>query len=156
MNISIPKLTLRPLGHAPDSFQFTTYTVLLKWLFCSLEGCDIHHSLYDWLLDVCCSASGSNLQQGTLRVIYIMSDQKISIFSRRHTKINNIYIVCKNLAICEILKPLFSVGDKAIGFVFTQKMPHYVYRNPHYKAKTVWRPPQVYNGNAHSNKTVSS
>ena len=32
---------------------------------------------------------------------------------------------------------------------------HYRYRNPHYKAETVWRLFQVYNGNPYTNKRVS-
>ena len=31
-----------------------------------------------------------------------------------------------------------------------------MYRNPHYKPKTVWRPSQVYNGNPYTNKSASS
>ena len=31
-----------------------------------------------------------------------------------------------------------------------------MYRNPHYKPKTVWRPPQVDNGNPNTNKRVST
>ena len=33
------------------------------------------------------------------------------------------------------------------GPLFTKKTPSYVYRDPHDKPKTVWRPSQVYNGN---------
>ena len=42
------------------------------------------------------------------------------------------------------------------GPLFTKKTPSYGYRDPHYKPKTVWRPSQVYNGNPHTDKTVSS
>ena len=33
-----------------------------------------------------------------------------------------------------------------------KKTPSYVYRNPHYKPKTAWRPSHVYNGNHYTNK----
>ena len=39
------------------------------------------------------------------------------------------------------------------GHPFT---PSYVYRNPLYKPKTVWRPSQVYNDNLYIHKTASS
>ena len=35
-------------------------------------------------------------------------------------------------------------------------MPSNVYRDPHYKPETVWRPSQNYNGNPYANKTASS
>ena len=43
-----------------------------------------------------------------------------------------------------------------IRALFTEKTPSYGYRDPHYKAKTVWRPFQVYNGNPYTDKTASS
>ena len=42
------------------------------------------------------------------------------------------------------------------GPLFTKKTPSYVYRDPHDKSKTVWRPSQVYNGNPYTDKTASS
>ena len=40
--------------------------------------------------------------------------------------------------------------------LFTKKTPSYKYRNPHFKPKTVWRPPHVYNGNPYTNETVNT
>ena len=42
------------------------------------------------------------------------------------------------------------------GPLFTKKTPAYRYRDSHDKPKTVWRPFQVYNGNAYTDKTASS
>ena len=42
------------------------------------------------------------------------------------------------------------------GPLFTKKTLSYVYRDPHDKPKTVWRPSQVYNGNPYTDKTASS
>ena len=52
----------------------------------------------------------------------------------------------------------FNTGkkSKASGPLFTKKTPSYGYRDPHFKPKTVWRPPQVYNGNPYTDKTASS
>ena len=43
-----------------------------------------------------------------------------------------------------------------VGPLLTKKTSPYGYRNSHYKPKTVWRPSQVYNGNAYTNNTMSS
>ena len=40
--------------------------------------------------------------------------------------------------------------SKHCGPLFTEKMPSYRYRNPHYKPETVVRPSQVYNGDSYS------
>ena len=43
------------------------------------------------------------------------------------------------------------------GPLFTKKTPSAdVYRDPHDKPKTVWRPSQVYNGNPYTDETGSS
>ena len=42
------------------------------------------------------------------------------------------------------------------GPLFTIKEPFYGYRNSHYKPKAVCRPPQGYDGNLYTNKSVSS
>ena len=42
------------------------------------------------------------------------------------------------------------------GLLFVQKKPSYGSGDRHYKPKTVWRPPQVYDGNPRINKVVCS
>ena len=41
------------------------------------------------------------------------------------------------------------------GPLLTIPAPPLGYRNPHYKPRTIWRLSHVYNGNYHTNKTVS-
>ena len=49
-----------------------------------------------------------------------------------------------------------SVWNQNIGLGPHSLNRRRLYRNPHYKLKTVWRPSQVYNGNPYANKMVSS
>ena len=37
-----------------------------------------------------------------------------------------------------------------------KKIPPYRHRNPHYKSQVVWRPSEIYHGNPHVNKMISS
>ena len=41
------------------------------------------------------------------------------------------------------------------GLLFIKMTPSYGYRAPHEKPKTVWRPPNVYNGNPYTDNTAS-
>ena len=154
-----PLITIQLLLHCDDphiyiyiciyiylwQYRFTTYLIIKS------HGCSaFHYSYVSYIVDLCPHLP-----------IYL---KDFSFFTGYHSKDKNTRI----LNMIPIMHWIYLQHkmDRSNLWISTlvirmrriyirPNAPSYVFKNFHYKPKTVWRPSQVYNGNPHTNTTVS-